>query len=241
MKRVPEPELMLSEAQARAYALADFAEPHSRYVQLFAEKFPHRPARATVLDLGCGAADVTIRFAEANPGYAFDAVDGSPAMLKYARRATARHQLGHRIRLIRGVIPRVKLPRTSYDIIICSSFLHHLHEPGVLWETVRQYARVGTIIFVADLRRPRTADRAKWLVEKYSGAEPQILKRDFFNSLLAAFTPAEVRTQLRKAGLPELEVEVISDRHMIVYGTITESVPSRRFALSFNRKNPVTL
>ncbi len=220
MNRVPEPELMLSDKQARAYALADFAEPHSRYVRLFDEKFPHKPARAAVLDLGCGAADVTIRFAKSNPGYEFDAVDGSAAMLKYARRAVAKHRIADRIRLIRGVFPGVKLPHKSYDIIICSSFLHHLQDPGVLWETVRVYSRPGTIVFVADLKRPQTAHRAKWLVEKYSGAEPPILKRDFFNSLLAAFTPAEVRAQLRKAGLLELKVEVISDRHLIVYGII---------------------
>lgn len=220
MKRVPEPELMLSDAQARAYALADFNEPHSRYVHLFAEKFPRRPKRAVVLDLGCGAADVTIRFAKANPGYVFDAVDGSAAMLKYARKAIALHRLAKRIRLILGIVPQVKLPRKRYDIILCSSFLHHLHNPGVLWETVKQYAYPGTIVFVADLKRPPTIQRAKWLVEKYSGAEPHVLKRDFFCSLLAAFTPAEVKSQLRKAGLTKLAVEVISDRHLIVYGTV---------------------
>jgi ubiquinone/menaquinone biosynthesis C-methylase UbiE len=38
--------------------------------------------KALVLDLGCGPADVTIRFAKANPGYKFHGVDGSAAMLK---------------------------------------------------------------------------------------------------------------------------------------------------------------
>lgn len=237
MRRVPEPELMLSDAQARAYAQADFAEPHSRYVELFAEKFPHRPARATVLDLGCGAADVTIRFAQANPGYVFDAVDGSPAMLKYARRAVARRRLSARIRLIQGVLPHTALRRASYDVIMCTSFLHHLRDPSVLWETVRKYSASGTIVFVADLKRPRSIDVAKRLVEKYSGAEPAILKRDFLNSLLAAFTPAEVKAQLRRAGLDGLHIEVISDRHLIVYGEIGRcgSVETKHAQLSAGR------
>ncbi|MCS7337195.1 MAG: class I SAM-dependent methyltransferase [Verrucomicrobiae bacterium] len=220
MERVPEPELMLSEAQARAYAHADFAQPHSRYVELFASKFPDRPARATVLDLGCGACDVTIRFALANPGYRFDAVDGSPAMLKYARRAIAAHGLGRRIRVIHGVIPAARLPRKSYDVVLCTSFLHHLHDPSVLWSLVRRYARPGAIVFVADLKRPASTAAARRLVEKYSADEPAILKRDFFNSLCAAFTPAEVRAQLRTAGLSELDVEVISDRHLLVCGVL---------------------
>jgi len=43
---------------------------------------------------------------------------------------------------------------------------------------------------------------------------------DFYRSLLAAFTPAEVRAQLRAAGLEELAVEVISDRHLFVSGRL---------------------
>jgi ubiquinone/menaquinone biosynthesis C-methylase UbiE len=221
MRRVEEPELMSDDVQARAYAEADFAEPHSFYVTLFARKFRGRPNRAKVLDLGCGAADVTIRFARANPGYTFHGVDGSPAMLKYGRAAVARQRLSQRIRLIEGSIPGVPVPRQSYDAIICSSFLHHLHDPQVLWRTVRQHSKKGTIIFVADLRRPASRAQARELVEQYSGEEPEVLKRDFFNSLLAAFTPEEVRAQLCQAHLRHLTVEVISDRHLIVFGKIS--------------------
>ena len=48
--------------------------------------------------------------------------------------------------------------------------------------------------------------------------EPGVLQRDFFNSLLAAFTPDEVRGQLAEAGLPTLQVKTISDRHVMVTG-----------------------
>ena len=124
MKRIPEPELMDTDEQARAYAAADFSAAHQSYVAWFDELFPERPAKAVVLDLGCGAADVTMRFAKANPGYRFHAVDGSTAMLKYARVALrTRPALAKRIELIRGYIPGVRLPRRSYDVILSSSFL----------------------------------------------------------------------------------------------------------------------
>jgi len=221
MRRIEEPELMSDDAQARAYAEADFSEPHNSYVTFFARKFPCRPKRATVLDLGCGAADVTVRFAKANPAYTFHGVDGSPAMLKYGRKAIARQRLARRIRLIEGFIPGAPIPRRSYDVIICSSFLHHLRDPQVLWESVRRYSKKRTIVFVADLCRPASRAEARKLVWQYSGDEPAVLKRDFFNSLLAAFTPSEVETQLRKAGLGHLKVEIISDRHLIVFGKIS--------------------
>lgn len=221
MKRVVEPELMTEEAQALAYARADFESPHSAYPKLFAKKFPRPPRQARVLDLGCGPCDVTIRFAEAHPGWQFDAVDGSAAMLKHARPAVARHRgLTRRIRLVEGFIPGARIPRRSYEVILSSSFLHHLHNPQVLWQTVRQYSKLGTIVFIADLRRPASHARARAFERKYSRGEPEVLRRDFFNSLQAAFTPAEVREQLKEAGLAGLRVEVVSDRHLIVFGLV---------------------
>ena len=41
MERIPEPELMEDEAQARAYAEANFAEPHSHFIELLQAVFPH--------------------------------------------------------------------------------------------------------------------------------------------------------------------------------------------------------
>ncbi|MCL4786257.1 MAG: class I SAM-dependent methyltransferase [Verrucomicrobia bacterium] len=220
MKRLVEPELMSAEDQARAYAQADFAPAHGLYPVLFTRKFPGRPGRATVLDLGCGPCDVTIRFARANPGHVFHAVDGSAAMLRHAERAVKAARLSRRIKLIEGLIPGVRIPRRCYDVILSSSFLHHLHDPMVLWQTVRQYARRGTLVFVPDLRRPPTRASAREFVRMYSSNEPEVLRRDFYNSLLAAFTPAEVRKQLNQAGLISLKVETISDRHLLVFGRV---------------------
>jgi hypothetical protein len=48
-----------------------------------------------------------------------------------------------------------------------------------------------------------------------------VLKRDFLNSLFAAFEPNEISEQLRAAGLDDqLEVHVVSDRHVAVWGRL---------------------
>lgn len=223
MKRIVEPEVMSSVDQALAYAAADFAAAHSVYPRLFAERFPVRAKAGRVLDLGCGPCDVTIRFARLLPGFRFDAVDGAAAMLTLAKSVICRHRLSHRIRLIEGRIPSVNLRRKHYDLILASSFLHHLHDPLVLWQMVRAHSRCGTMVFIPDLRRPATAAQARALTRRYSQGEPAVLQRDFFNSLRAAFTPAEVRRQLLEAGLPELAVEIISDRHLLVSGWVGRS------------------
>lgn len=218
MNRIPEPELMNDPEQALAYAHADFSEPHQRFVSLFAEEFPTLEMRGRVLDLGCGAADVTLRFARAFPHCTIDAVDGAEQMLQHAQDLLARAGMQSRIRLLHQCLPTTQLVAHRYDAIISNSLLHHLHEPGTLWSTVKTYAHPGTAIFVLDLLRPASIEQARTLVDRYAGDEPEILKRDFFNSLLAAFRIDEIHTQLLQSDLRFLRVRAVSDRHVLISG-----------------------
>jgi ubiquinone/menaquinone biosynthesis C-methylase UbiE len=220
MDRIPEPELMDDDAQARAYAAADFSEPHNHFVALFRESFPGLELAGPVLDLGCGPADVTIRFARAYPRCRIDGVDGAPAMLRLGRDAVRRGGLDGRIRLIQGYLPDATLPLEAYDAVISNSLLHHLADPRVLWESVKRWGKPGAPVFVMDLRRPDTPEQVENLVRQYASGEPEVLRRDFENSLRAAYRPEEVMEQLRGADLAGLAVRVASDRHLVVAGRL---------------------
>lgn len=220
MERVPEPELMSDPVQARAYAEADFSEPHEAFVDRFRERFPDRRPRR-VLDLGCGPADVTCRFARAYPDATIVGVDGAPAMIALARAALARAGLGERVALVTGRLPGVDLPARHFDTVISNSLLHHLGDPAVLWQAIAAHAAPGAAVFVMDLARPASRAHARACVARYAAGEPAILQRDFYNSLLAAFTPEEIRAQLARAGLP-FTVEPASDRHVVIHGRLPQ-------------------
>jgi SAM-dependent methyltransferase len=223
MERVQEPlELMNDEEQARAYAEADFAEADRRFIVRFGELFPDYDGKGLVLDLGCGPANITLRFAQRYPDAVVHGVDGSSAMLKYGQLALSRANDGSdsRVKLIKGFIPGVELPTQYYDVIVSNSLLHHLPDPQALWTTIKEHSKPGTRVLVADLYRPATSENAYLIVETYSGGEPEVLKTDFFNSLLAAFTPREVESHLAAAGLSSFTVQTISDRHMTIYGVM---------------------
>jgi SAM-dependent methyltransferase len=224
MQRVLEPELMEDPAQAAAYAAADFSEPHGYFIEKFHQVFPGAAITGDVLDLGCGAADICIRFARAYTHCVIDGVDGSQAMLDEGQAAVTRSGLQHRIRLIRAVIPGLKLPKKSYQAIISNSLLHHLHNPSVLWQSLKSLSGEETLIFIMDLQRPASAQHAAMLVKTYSGDEPEILRRDFYNSLCAALTPEEITLQFVAAGIQGLLVETITDRHLLVYGKIKSTI-----------------
>jgi cyclopropane fatty-acyl-phospholipid synthase-like methyltransferase len=217
MNRILEPELMVGEAQSRAYAQADFEQPNSHFLYLLQEHIG-TDFQGYVLDLGCGSGDITIRVARAYPRCEIHGIDGSAAMLKYARELLALEPVTcqQRVKFIQGIIPEEKLPRDRYDLIISNSLLHHLHQPNNFWLTIKKYSGDNTPILVMDLLRPATPAAASRLVETHARNEPEILQRDFYNSLGAAFEIPEIETQLKQANLEHLSVTQISDRHVLI-------------------------
>jgi len=133
--------------------------------------------------------------------------------------ATLNPDLHTRVDFIHGLLPDVILPQSDYDIIFSNSLLHHLPESQVLWKTIKNYARSGTRIIIMDLLRPADLIVAQKMVKDYAANEPKILQRDFYHSLLAAFSLEEISTQLAQADL-KLHVEQISDRHVFITGVI---------------------
>jgi ubiquinone/menaquinone biosynthesis C-methylase UbiE len=212
---------MDDEVQARAYAEADFESPHSYFIELFQQTFPALTVTGNALDLGCGPADITLRFARAYPDCEIHGVDGSAAMLAYGDKAIQQAKLGDRIRLVQGYLPVARLPRQQYEVVISNSLLHHLADPMTLWQAVQEHAAPGAPVFIMDLMRPTSLTRAQELVEEYAADEPPVLRHDFYHSLLAAYTPQEVEQQISSLALP-FKVRVVSDRHLVVSGTMTE-------------------
>ncbi|MCJ7557593.1 MAG: class I SAM-dependent methyltransferase [Gammaproteobacteria bacterium] len=220
--RILEPELMTDEEQARSYAEADFSESNTLFVDLFQQHFPDFDGHRAV-DMGCGPGDIALRMARRYTGLHLDAVDGSAAMLSFGQPAlAAAGEPGKRVRLVHGIFPGVELAVGEYDAVISNSLLHHLHEPKIMWQTVAQLGRPGASVLIMDLKRTRDAEHAREIVASYAGNEPEVLQLDFYNSLLAAFTPSEVRQQLAEAGLDGLSVFEVSDRHLMVTGRLAD-------------------
>jgi len=220
MKRVPEPELMDDAAQAAAYAAADFEKPHARFIELFRAAFPNHDITGEVLDLGCGPADISLRFARAYPRCIVHGLDGAEAMLAEGRARLAREDMTRRVKLSHGYLPGADLPAAAYAAVISNSLLHHMRDPAALWSAAKHAAQPGAPLFIMDLRRPAGRKQAAAVVNEYAAGEPAVLRHDFFRSLLAAYRADEVMAQLGAAGLGGLRVEEVSDRHLLVYGRL---------------------
>jgi len=218
MKRIPEPELMDAPAQARAYAEADFSEPNALFVERFLDLIGS-PESVSVLDLGCGPGDICIRLAQARSGWIIVGLDAGPNMLALAEQAVANAGLESVIELILARLPR-ELPAGHFDAIISNSLLHHLPDPQSLWRSIRELAEPGCVVQVMDLMRPDSAAAVSDIVRTHAAAAPEVLRKDFHNSLRAAYTPGEVREQIHQAGLDGLSITIPTDRHWLVQGRV---------------------
>ena len=138
-------------------------------------------------------------------------------MLALARQRLRREKVSRlQIRLIRSDAKTLPFDDASFDAIISNSLLHHIPDPRPLWKEIRRVAKPNAAILVQDLFRPSSRTSARKLMKKHCGHESKLLQQLFYQSLLAAFRPAEIRTQLRVAKLSRLRVSTIDDRHVVI-------------------------
>ncbi len=218
MDRILEPELMDDPLQAEVYARADFAEENQGFVDRFREHFPDFSG-GRVLDLGCGPADIPIRFARLYPACQVVGIDASAPMIRLGEQAVKQAGLSDRITLSCERIDAVPGARIA-DAAMSNSLLHHLPNPLQFWNKLRLLVKPGSPVLVMDLLRPDSPEEAQAIVDRYAAGEPDMLRRDFYNSLLAAFTEDEVTTQLARMNLTRLLIDIPDDRHWVVGGVI---------------------
>lgn len=208
---------MCGEEQAYAYSWANFTELHPVMVARFRERYPDF-RRGRLLDLGCGTADMTIRFARAYPDVQVLGVDGSDSMLAYGAKAVSGAALDSGIILEKHLLPDPALECGAFQAVISNSLLHHVSDPVALWRTAARCGAPGAPVMFMDLRRPETEEAARDLVERYAQRAMPVLQQDFFQSLRAAYTAEEIEEQLRAAGLNGFRVEAIGDCQVLAWG-----------------------
>jgi len=218
MDRVLEPELMEDDAQVQAYAAADFSQENQGFVDRFCEYFPDF-SEGHVLDLGCGPGDIPIRFARGMPGCRLTGIDASAPMVRLAEDAVRKAGLSDRITFRCERFQDLAGARLA-NAAISNSLLHHVPNPLQFWNKLRRAVKPGSPVLVMDLLRPESPDEAQAIVDRYAAGAPDILRRDFYNSLLAAFTEDEIGTQLAQMNLTRLLIDVIDDRHWVVGGIV---------------------
>jgi 2-polyprenyl-3-methyl-5-hydroxy-6-metoxy-1,4-benzoquinol methylase len=204
--------------QALAYARADFEKENQGFVDRFREYFPEF-IEGHILDLGCGPGDIPVRFARALPRCRITGIDASEPMIGLAGVAVKQAGLVDRIAFRCERFQGLLLGEPA-DAAVSNSLLHHVPNPLQLWYRLRQMVKSGSPVLVMDLLRPDSPEEAQAIVDRYAPQEPEILRRDFYRSLLASCTEDEVAAQLAEMNMSRLMIDVVDDRHWVVSGII---------------------
>ena len=218
MKRVLEPEVMDDSEQVLAYAQADFEEENQGFVDQFFTLYPDLE-NPHIVDLGCGPGDIAFRVARRHATCRVTGIDASRPMITYAEQTVQKAGIQDRVQFLCQRFQEVNLSSPA-DAIISNSLVHHVPNPLRFWYSLKTLLKPGGPVLVMDLLRPESPEAAQAIVEEQAAGEPEQLRKDFYHSLLAAFTEDEVAAQLAELNLSRLLVDVPDDRHWIVYGRV---------------------
>ncbi|QOZ13590.1 class I SAM-dependent methyltransferase [Bradyrhizobium sp. CCBAU 51765] len=164
---------------------------------------------ARVLVLGAGGGLELKTFAQAHPGWRFDGVDPSAAMLALAGRTLG--ELAPRARFHEGYIDDA--PEGPFDGATCLLTLHFVDvaERRRIASEVRRRLKPGAAFVIAHLSAPDgETERPRWL-SRYSaflaasGVEPEqaAAAKDAVTNHLRILAPAQDEAILREAGFSE--------------------------------------
>jgi ubiquinone/menaquinone biosynthesis C-methylase UbiE len=208
--------------EADAYASADFSAVNDAFVTRLLDLAKDVVA-PRALDLGTGPGDIPLRLSQKRPDWLVAATDISIAMLGHAREALAAIGID-KVQPVCVDAKRLPFPPAFFDVVFSNSILHHINETSVFWMEVRRVAKPGSLIFFRDLARPETDEAAAAIVQQYAGAESQLLQDEYYRSLLAAYSADEVRRQLKEGRLGALEVTMVTDRHLDIFGFLKHAI-----------------
>lgn len=160
-----------------------------------------------VLDVACGGGDglvaLTKRFRAAGISATVDGCDRSASAVRVAAELAARNAVQARFFEFDA---NVDVFPDTYDVILCSLFLHHLARNDALRFLQNASAAARRGVVVHDLVRSRSG---WWLA--YSGVRlllcNDVCREDGPRSVECAFTIEEARTLALEAGLERVSVE----------------------------------
>lgn len=203
MTRTPEPGLVMDDpAQVEAYSRA--GEPGGAMGGFYAFSCAHMldviAPGSTVLDLGCGPAHHLIETARLDPDSRFIGVDLSLEMLAVAR-ANVRGALLDNVELRQDDMSKLEgISDASVDTVISSGALHHLATLADLdrtMATIRRVLKPGGGVFLLDFCRLRSPASLHTFVDAQQGVVPDLVIRDYADSMRAAFSLADFHRSAR--------------------------------------------
>ena len=148
------------------------------------------------LEIGAGPGILTTEIARIHPTVEITAVELSQDMATVGREYVADNGFGDRMKFVVGDAEDESLINSlgKFDLVYCTYTLHHWADAEKAIRNLTPALADGGVLYLYDLRR------VWWLYW------PPI-RNGFFNSIRAAYTPAEVRSMLQRLDFEHFEIK----------------------------------
>jgi ubiquinone/menaquinone biosynthesis C-methylase UbiE len=162
------------------------------------------PVGSMVVDLGCGSGRFASYLARQRPDLRIVGLDLSAPMIDMGNAALRDAGLADRVELRQGDMTAFadELPAEA-GLINCLFAIHHLpglaHVEKCLAEIRDASERTGCGFWILDLARPRHAGTAVDYPHVFTPDAPQVFRTDSTNSLVAAYSHAELASAVGRA------------------------------------------
>ncbi len=160
------------------------------------------PAVLRVLDIACGGGDQALRLgrrmrAAGIPGEVHGC-DISPTAVRFATKQASSESAAN-VRFFVSDVFNTPLPQDTYDVVMCSLFLHHLTELQAVQLLEMMYRAARQLVIVDDLQRTLSGYWLAWIGCRIL-SRSQIVHCDGPMSVQGAFTISEAVALAKKAG-----------------------------------------
>lgn len=173
------------------------------------------PDATTLLDIGCGAGNYTLKMLQKLPGLNCTLVDLSRPMLDKALERVSAETNGT-VTALQGDIRTLELPENHFDIILAGAVLHHLRDDAD-WETtfgkLYKLLKPGGCLMISDLVIQESEAVTAYTWERYGdyleGINGKAYRQNVMDYIAKEDSPRSVTYQtelMKKTGFRSTEL-----------------------------------
>jgi tRNA (cmo5U34)-methyltransferase len=139
-----------------------------RYDEMIDRLLEHLPVGAgdavSVLEMGCGTGNLTLRVGARLPRARVTTVDASPEMTAATGARWDRAGLGARLKTVTATFEAFEAPPGSFDLAVSCLSLHHVRDKASLYRSIASWLTPGSWLCLADqfLGATDAIQRAHW-------------------------------------------------------------------------------
>lgn len=203
-QRVMEPEVIETLEEVYAYdrlSLKYLMILHNGFIETVINASPEK---GRFLEVGCGSGRIAIGVAKYTQQVRIVGIDLSDSMLVVAKDNATKEGVNHRVHFKYADAKELPFEDNTFDSVFCHNMLHHLHDPIPVLREMARVVKPDGALLIRDLVR-KSRFKAKLHVSVFGLTYNKLMKKEYYDSIIAAFSKKEFENFREMLSMEELK------------------------------------